>query len=169
MADAGEDITIIQGQRNIVTLSAANSTDADGNPRSYSWSLISRPTLSTEQINNAKDESATLILDRYGSYVAQLIVFDGTVSSLSSTVHIQYLRNTTSVYAGPDQVAYPRQRVILDGRSSGYIAGRDPESYDYEWKFIYAPTDENPVISEYEIGEDEVEEDVLGLYEFAPE
>lgn len=169
IATAGDNVTVVQGEVNIVNLFAGNSTDADGNLLSYSWSLISRPTLSEAQIDNPKDENATLSLDRYGSYVAQLIVFDGTVSSLPSTVHIQYLRNTTSVYAGLDQVAYPRQRVILDGRSSGYIAGRDPESYDYEWKFIYAPTDENPVISEYEIGEDEVEEDVLGLYEFAPE
>ncbi|WP_338456371.1 PKD domain-containing protein [uncultured Alteromonas sp.] len=168
-ADAGNDVTVVQGEVNIVNLIGGNSTDADGNPLSYSWSLISRPTLSEAQIVNPKNEDATLSLDRYGSYVAQLIVFDGTVSSLPSTKHIEYVRNTTSVYAGPDQTTFLRQRVILDGRSSGYIAFRDPETYEYEWKFIYTPSEENPPISEYIKAEDELEEDVLGLYEFYPD
>ena len=168
-ADAGNDVTVVQGEVNIVNLIGGNSTDADGNPLSYSWSLISRPTLSEAQIVNPKNEDATLSLDRYGSYVAQLIVFDGTVSSLPSTKHIEYVRNTTSVYAGPDQTTFLRQRVILDGRSSGYIAFRDPETYEYEWKFIYTPSEENPPISEYVKAEDELEEDVLGLYEFYPD
>lgn len=169
IANAGNDVTVVQGESNVISLFGGNSTDADGNPLSYSWSLISRPTLSEEQIINPKDESATLSLDRYGSYVAQLIVFDGTVSSLPSTKHIQYVRNTTSVNAGPDQTTFLRQRVVLDGRSSGYIALRDPETYEYEWKFIYTPSEENPTISEYVKAEDEAEEDVLGLYEFYPD
>ena len=168
IANAGNDIVIVQGTLSTVLLSGATSTDADGDELSYSWSLISQPTYSEALLTSINTAETRLPLDRYGDYLAQLTVFDGTVSSTPDTKLIRYVRSGREVDAGPDTITYPNNIVVLDGRSSAYIIGRDPESYEYEWQFVSTPTDDTPTISEHLPEEGESAEDVDGLYQFQP-
>lgn len=168
VANAGADVVVVQGTTTNILLSGGTSTDADGDELSYYWSLIKQPTLSDTELTNRKNEETRLSLDRYGEYLAQLTVFDGTVSSTPDTKLIQYVRSPREVDAGMDQEVYTREIVVLDGRSSGYIAGRDPEDYSYEWEFISTPVGGETDIVEYVPEEDEDPEDTVGLYQFQP-
>ena len=168
IANAGADIMIVQGMGTSVRLNGGISTDADADELSYYWSLIRQPTLSETTLSNRTNQETLLSLDRYGEYLVQLTVFDGTVSSVPDTKLIQYVRSPREVDAGMDQEVYTREIVVLDGRSSGYISNRAPDDYSYEWEFISTPTEDSIQIVEYVPDENEEPEDVIGLYQFQP-
>ena len=86
VADAGADQTVTTGQ--LVTLTAAGSEDANGDPITYSWRFQSKPTGSTATLANATSVSSSFTADFAGFYVLSLIVNDGQVSSLLDTVVI---------------------------------------------------------------------------------
>tara|TARA_Y100001970_G_scaffold294264_1_gene449450 strand:- start:2202 stop:5867 length:3666 start_codon:yes stop_codon:yes gene_type:complete len=168
IANAGADVMIVQGMGTSVRLNGGISTDADADELSYYWSLIRQPTLSETTLSNRTNQETLLSLDRYGEYLVQLTVFDGTVSSVPDTKLIQYVRSPREVDAGIDQEVYTREIVVLDGRSSGYISNREPDDYSYEWEFISTPTEDTIQIVEYVPDENEEPEDVIGLYQFQP-
>ena len=62
----------------VVVLDGAASNDPDGDALSYRWSLVSLPTASTATLQGAKSANPTLVADKPGTYVVQLIVNDGT-------------------------------------------------------------------------------------------
>lgn len=86
VANAGTDQDVIT--TTVITLDASASSDSDGDTLSYSWSLTTLPTNSTASLTNSTDVSATFTTDVDGSYVAQLIVNDGSVDSVVDTVTI---------------------------------------------------------------------------------
>jgi len=79
-----------------VTLDGSGSTDPDGDPLSYSWSLVSRPASSTSYMAGASSDAAAgdsstfvFVPDAPGTYVVQLIVNDGTVNSDAATCTVR--------------------------------------------------------------------------------
>ena len=71
-----------------VTLDGSASSDADLDPLTYSWTLTSTPTGSNATLTNPTAVNPIFVADLDGSYVAQLIVNDGTVNSVPATVTI---------------------------------------------------------------------------------
>ena len=71
-----------------VQLSAAGSSDPEGQALSYSWMLTTAPLGSLAQLTGATTASATLVPDVAGSYVVTLLVNDGQLDSLPVTVVI---------------------------------------------------------------------------------
>jgi len=71
-----------------VTLNGSASSDANSNSLTYSWSLTSIPSGSNATLTNFTSVNPTFIADLDGSYIAQLIVNDGTVNSVADTVTI---------------------------------------------------------------------------------
>ncbi len=62
---------------NTIDLSAANSSDPDGNITTYEWTVISRPDGSnTRPSPNADVMKPTLYLDLAGTYEIELVVYD---------------------------------------------------------------------------------------------
>src|SRR5262245_21792591 len=79
MANAGPDQTVKVGQT--VTLDGSGSTDADGDPLSYQWSFVVRPTGSQATLSNSAVVHPTFVVDRPGTYTVQLVVNDGKTNS----------------------------------------------------------------------------------------
>ena len=86
VANAGVNQSLSAGAT--VTLNGSASSDPDGNPLTYLWSLTSVPTGSVATLNSTTAIRPTFVADKAGSYVARLIVNDGKVSSAASTVTI---------------------------------------------------------------------------------
>lgn len=87
VANAGANQSV--PMKSTVTLNGSGSSDVDGNALTYSWSLITVPAHSKAVLSGANSVSPTFKADKAGTYVAQLVVNDGTVDSVSpSTVTI---------------------------------------------------------------------------------
>ena len=97
VANAGSNQLVMVGAT--VTLNGSASSDSNGNPLTYSWSLLSRPTGSSATLTGASTAMPTFVADVTGSYVAQLIVNDGVTSSAPATVTIT--TNTLALSPNP--------------------------------------------------------------------
>lgn len=71
-----------------VTL-AGDGTDANGDALSYRWILSSLPEGSLSEIADSTSNVTTFIPDRAGTYVAQLVVSDGSFDSEPCAIQIQ--------------------------------------------------------------------------------
>ena len=127
VANAGPDQSAVFGDR--VTLDGSGSTDVDGDPLTYRWSLTT-PAGSTAVLSDPTAPRPTFQVDgTLGDvYVAQLIVNDGTVNSGPDTVTITIDNTAPVANAGPNQVALFGDRVTLDGTGSTDVDG-DPLTY----------------------------------------
>ena len=87
IADAGSDIETLIGSE--IWLDGEGSYDLDGDPLSYSWSLLSTPFETPFESNAllSVPSTASLVLypDVAGDYVVQLIVSDGELESEPDT------------------------------------------------------------------------------------
>jgi len=71
-----------------VVLDGSGSSDADGDPLTYSWWFESVPSGSAAALSSATAARPTFKADNVGDYVVRLLVSDGKVSSAPSTVTI---------------------------------------------------------------------------------
>jgi hypothetical protein len=97
VADAGQDRAVFVAET--VTLSGAGSSDPDGDPLSFSWSLTTRPAGSAATLSNTASVSPSFVADLPGTYLAQLIVNDGSADSAPDTVTITARQPLVSVVA----------------------------------------------------------------------
>ena len=134
VANAGADQTRLPGQ--LATLDGTESYDPDRDILGYSWSFTSRPEGSTVALSNANTSRASFRIDVKGSYVAQLLVSDGILSSGPDTVVITTLNSPPVARAGFDQSVPVGGLVRLDGASS---YDPDGEELAYRWSLSSIP------------------------------
>ena len=135
VANAGPAQTALVGQ--LVLLNGAGSSDVDGDPLTFQWSIVTRPAGSTATLTAATTVAPSFTPDREGDFVVQLIVNDGNLSSAPSTVTISTLNSTPIARAGADQVGVPAgTRVMLDGSLS---SDPDNEPLTYHWSLLSKP------------------------------
>lgn len=79
VADAGVQQNVLVGST--VTLDGGKSSDADGNPLTYSWAVVSAPPGAQAILATSTSKVATFIPDTAGIYLVGLTVNDGKVSS----------------------------------------------------------------------------------------
>ncbi|MHC1725305.1 MAG: PKD domain-containing protein [Syntrophobacteraceae bacterium] len=138
VANAGPDQTAYVGD--LVTLNGSGSTDVDGNPLTYTWSIIERPSGSGAIVSDAAAIQPTFTVDRFGTYVVQLIVNDGTVNSAPDNVQISTLNSKPVAEAGPPQTVHVHSPVTLDGSLSSDVDG---QPLSYLWAFTSRPPGSN--------------------------
>jgi hypothetical protein len=129
-----------------VTLSGALSSDANGDPLTYTWSITSKPAASTATLSNTTTVNPTFTADKAGNYVVSLIVNDGTVSSSASTVSIT--ASTANIApvanAGSAQNVLTGTVVTLNGASSSDANG---DALTYLWTITSKPTSSTASLS----------------------
>lgn len=88
IAVAGHPQSLGVGQQ--VTLSGIDSSDANGDPLTYSWTLSIKPSNSQATLTPSRTDPAgvSFVPDVTGTYVATLVVNDGLVNSAPSTVMV---------------------------------------------------------------------------------
>ncbi|MDY6920339.1 MAG: PKD domain-containing protein [Pseudomonadota bacterium] len=137
LANAGADRTAAVDTE--IRLSAADSTDVDGDELRFSWSVSSAPEGSNASLSGADTINPSLTPDLAGTYVIQVQVSDGEDSSTDSVrIEVDPIANQSPVAeAGPIQaIAQPNTEVILDGSQS-----RDPDGDTllFNWVFVERP------------------------------
>jgi hypothetical protein len=143
VASAGPDQTAFV--TNTVTLDGTGSTDVDGNPITYAWALISVPAGSTAALDDGTVPRPTLVIDRPGMYVAQLVVHDGTVASTPDTVTITTENSAPVANAGAAQTIVAGRIAALDGNASSDVDG-DPLTF--RWSFTSVPAGSTAVLTD---------------------
>jgi hypothetical protein len=86
VANAGPDRSVVTGS--LVTLDGGGSSDANGDPLTYSWSLTSRPGGSAAALSSASAAAPAFTADVAGAYLLSLTVSDGAATSAADTVTI---------------------------------------------------------------------------------
>jgi len=86
IANAGPDQSV--STSTLVSLDGSNSSDANNDMLTYSWSFVSKPTGSGAVLNNSTIVNPSFTADLDGSYTLGLVVNDGTVDSASDNVLI---------------------------------------------------------------------------------
>ena len=94
VANAGVAQSIAVGS--VVMLDGGSSSDANGDPLSYVWTLTSKPTGSTAALGSATSVRPTFTVDLPGTYVVSLVVRDGVVNSSAVTVAVTAVDRTLS-------------------------------------------------------------------------
>ncbi|HEU4592049.1 MAG TPA: PKD domain-containing protein [Steroidobacteraceae bacterium] len=134
VANAGPDQTVHVGDT--AQLDGTGSTDADGNPLTFNWSLSSRPAQSAATLQGQDTATASLTIDRPGTYVAQLIVNDGNTDSSPDTIALSTVNTLpTAVVVAPASVNW-RARVQLDGTAS---SDPDADALGFSWSILSRP------------------------------
>jgi hypothetical protein len=134
LAAAGPDQRVARGAT--VTLDGSGSTDVDGDALTYAWTLTSVPDGSTAALSNPDGVTTTFVADRSGTYVAQLVVSDGSSLSLPDTVSITTENVAPVADAGPGQTARVGQVVLLNGAGS---SDADGDALTFRWSFASRP------------------------------
>jgi hypothetical protein len=143
VANAGPAQTVFVGTT--VTLDGSASSDVDGDPLTFRWALSTTPVESLTTLSDRTAVRPTFVLDKAGTYVAQLIVNDGPLDSLPATVTIATQNSRPVATAGPAQTVFVGTTVTLDGSASRDVDG---DSLTFRWALITAPTGSTATLSD---------------------
>ena len=160
VADAGSDQTAYRNDQ--VTLDGSGSSDVDGDSLTYAWSLITVPDGSSASLSDPAAVHPTFAVDASGTYVAQLIVNDGTLDSAPDTVTIDSLNSRPVADAGSDQTFSNAVVTIQLNGNQSYDPDCDPLSY--EWNIVSRPPESSAALSNNASISPTFEADFLGTY-----
>lgn len=154
VANAGAAQNVVVGA--VVTLDASKSSDANGDPLTYAWTLTGRPAGSAAALSSSTSVTPGFTADVAGTYVATLIVSDGKLNSSSVTVSVSAAQANAApvANAGVVQEVAVNALVTLDGSASSDANG---DALAYAWTLtarpagsaasLSSPTSRNPTFS----------------------
>jgi fibronectin type 3 domain-containing protein len=134
VADAGVDRTVRAGD--VVTLNGDQSSDADGDPLTFSWKQTGGPAVT---LSDPADPHPTFTAGPAGNLEFTLTVNDGQADSPPDTVNITVNEDNSVPLAdaGADQTGRAGSPVTLDGSGS-----RDPDGdpLTFSWSQFQGPS-----------------------------
>lgn len=104
VAHAGGNQNAVVGDS--IFLNGAGSTDANGDPLTYSWGFVSTPDGSTAILSGAATSMASFTTDAAGTYVASLVVNDGFVDSDPSNASVEAISAQTAATQALSEASY---------------------------------------------------------------
>ncbi|GEM_PF-1101256 len=147
VANAGPDQAVFSDDT--VALDGSASTDANGNPLTYSWTITSIPPGSVLPVlSDVTLVKPSFVATAIGDYITQLTVNDGKADSMVDTVIISVdAANVKPVSnAGPDQAGTVDVEFTLDGSGS---SDADLDTLAFNWSFTKVPQgSETPLFSD---------------------
>ena len=143
-------------------LDGNGSSDADTDPLSFQWSLVSLPAGSSASFSDATAVNPTFGLDVSGEYTLQLIVNDGTENSAADTVTISTQNSQPVADAGPGQTLLVGSLVQLDGSGSN---DADNDALSFAWSFASVPLGSVATLSDSTAENPTFTADVVGTYD----
>lgn len=141
VAQTSGDLTATIGS--VVTLDASASSDPEGDPLTFSWTVLSQPNGSNVQIVNPTASKPTVTVPLSGTYVFRVVANDGSVSSSPAEQRVTVINQAPLANAGPDQSAGLNDRILLDGSSS---LDPDGSPVTYSWSFVSVPSGSQAII-----------------------
>jgi hypothetical protein len=159
VAVAGPGQTVAVGST--VVLNGSGSSDVNGNPLTYAWTLLTVPSGSKAALTGANTVSPSFVADLAGEYTVQLIVNDGVTNSAPSTVTISTSTSIPVANAGPSQVVKVGTVVQLTGSGSTDVNGNP---LTYKWSFVSVPTGSSAALSNPTIVNPTFVADLTGVY-----
>jgi len=158
-ANAGANQSVSVGAT--VALDGGLSSDPNNDSLTYAWTFTSMPAGSTASLNNASSVTPSFKADKLGDYVIQLIVNDGQVNSVASTVTITAVNDKPVANAGANQDVTVFNTVTLDGSSSNDTNG---DALTYNWSFTSVPNGSQASLSDSTVVAPTFVADVVGTY-----
>jgi len=136
VARATENLDAITGES--IRIDASLSSDADSNPLTYQWKIITIPGSSQISINNSTLRELDFTPDVEGTFVFELIVNDGFEDSLPLYITVQATTKNIIPFANPGigGVTETGQLVALDATKSADIDG---SIIKYTWSITLKP------------------------------
>ena len=137
IANAGVDQTV--ARQSVVTLDGSASSDPEGQPLTYLWSVTAQPTGAGATLSDTTVVNPTWIPSLSGSYTLELRVSDplGDVSTDTVLITVDQTSNQPpQVRPGNAQQVTPFTLVVLDGSASS-----DPENQPltFAWSLTSQP------------------------------
>jgi RHS repeat-associated protein len=159
VANAGPNQSV--SVHSTVQLDGSGSTDVDGSPLTYSWSLVSLPSGSNAVLSDQKIINPTFVADVRGNYIVQLIVNNGFSNSTPSIVTVSTINSLPVANGGANQSITVTGVVQLDGSGSTDVDG---DSLTYSWGFLTVPAGSQATLSNANSVKPTFVADVLGTY-----
>lgn len=163
VAYAGTDQSAQVGAN--VQLSGLQSSDPDGDPLSYQWSLT-KPSASQAALNGAASSQPSFIPDIDGTYQLSLVVSDGELQSLADQVVITVTdpvsNGVPSANGGDNRTVNVGEAVQLDGSGS---SDPDNDPLNYAWQLLSQPPGSNASLFNTRAQAPTITPDVAGSYQ----
>ncbi len=118
-----------------VELSASMSSDRNGDPLTYAWSIEAQPDGSAAELSSASGEVVELTPDQLGLFEIRLVVSDGDLSR-DVLWTLPVINHAPVADAGMDLSVPPGTRVTLDGTGS---EDQDGDPITYRWTLVSRP------------------------------
>ncbi len=143
LAEAGPPLTGRVGET--ARLDGSGSSDADGDSLTYRWSLSEQPPASAAALDDPTSATPAFVIDRAGTFVAQLIVSDGQAESDPDTVTVSTGNSAPIAVAGVDQSVHFGATVRLDGAAS---SDPDGDGLTFAWALLSVPAGSTAALSD---------------------
>lgn len=163
IADASLSETSGIAGRNPIALSAAGSSDPNGDPITFLWEVVAAPESSQWTLGSSDSAVASLAAADPGDYTLRLSVSDGALTG-TTTIVVTFVENqapTADPSLSETTAVAGRHSARLDGTAS-----TDPEgdSLTYHWDVVSAPAGSNPTIQDASAGVTTFFSDTAGSY-----